>query len=138
MYSDFLELIDRYRNRHNLNEEPLCEEALLREEEMYGRLPPTYREFLKTCPTGSFFDDCFVLYQGPLSFEDLSPKERTPFEEGLLPFGDDNGGTFLCFDTLNSDANGEWPIVEYSYPHYRTQIANSFGEWVMGMVGLFV
>ena len=138
MYRDFLDLIGRYKDRHNLNERTFSDELLEREEILFGRFPNTYREFLKTCPTGSFFDDCFVIYEGPLSFEDLSMEQRTQFEEGLLPFGDDNSGTFLCFDTLNPDSNGEWPVVEYCYPDYRVQIAETFGEWVIGMVGLFV
>ena len=138
MYKDFLELIEKYKGHHNLNLVTFTDADLDAEVSRFGKLPPSYIEFLKRCPTGSFFDDSFILYEGPLSFEDLSLEVRTPSEQGLLAFGDNMGGTILCFDLENPDSNGEYPIVEYVYPDYRIQVASSFHEWIMGMVGLYV
>ncbi len=138
MYDEFLELIEKYRDQHHLNLITFKEDDLEREESRFGALSPSYREFLKLCPTGSYFNESFVLYEGLLSFEDLSLEVRTENEDGLLAFGDDLGGTILCFDTKNPNTNGEFPVVEYKYPDYCVQIANSFHEWLMGMIGLFV
>ena len=73
MYSEFLELIEKYGDLHNLNLTTFDDEDIFKEESRFGKLPPTYKAFLRHCPTGSFFQDSFILYEGLLSFEDLSP-----------------------------------------------------------------
>ncbi len=138
MYDGFLELVKKYHDQHNLNLTTFEDADIKREEARFGTLPPSYLKFLKQCPTGSFFNEAFILYEGPLSFEDLSLEVRTVSEKGLIAFGDDLGGTILCFDTNHPNKNGEFPIVEYKYPDYRIQIADSFSEWIMGMIGMFV
>lgn len=138
MYEEFLELIEKYKGHHNLNFSKFSDADIAAEESRYGRLPPSYLAFLRHCPTGSFFDGSFIIYDGPLSFEELSLEVRTAAEEGLIAFGDNHGGTILCFDINNPDANGEFPIVEYNYPNYRVQIATNFREWLMGIVCMYV
>lgn len=138
MYEDFIELIEKYRDQHNLNLKMFKDDDIAREEDRFGELPPSYRTFLKRCPTGSYFNEAFIIYEGLLSFDDLSLEERSENENGLVPFGDNLGGTFLCFDIKNPDANGEFPVVEYKYPDYSVQVASNFHEWLMGMIGMFV
>jgi len=138
MYDEFMLLLRKYRERHHLCTDPMTECDVLNEENRFGTLPVSYREFLLQVPTGVFFNEAFILYDGLLSFEDLSLQIRTESEEGLIAFGDNLAGTILCFDTRNPGPDGEWPVVEYVYPDYRVQVANSFWEWIMGMVSALV
>jgi hypothetical protein len=136
MYDEFIAMLKKCRDRHELIPETFDDSDIQREQERFGQLPNTYCEFLKQVPTGVFFNEAFILYEGPLSFEDLSLQVRTDAEDGLLAFGDDLAGTILCFDTTSPGPDGEWPIVEYVYPDYRVQVASNFYEWIMGMIGV--
>lgn len=134
MYEEFIQILKKHKERHHLHTQPLMECDVLREEADFGPLPTSYREFLLQVPTGVFFNEAFILYDGLLSFEDLALQIRTEIEDGLVAFGDNLAGTILCFDTKNPGPDGEWPVVEYVYPDYRVKVANSFWEWIMGMV----
>jgi hypothetical protein len=138
MYRDFLELVKKFRGHHDLNLDVFTDDDINAEVHRFGKLPPSYVNFLKSCPTGSYFDGSFILYEGLLSFDDLSLEIRTASEKGLIAFGDDMGGTLLCFDTENPDEYGEYPVVEYVYPHHRTEVAKNFQDWLMSLVGLYV
>jgi len=138
MYDEFISILRHFRERQHLCTEPMSEEDVLLEENRFGPLPKSYREFLLQVPTGVFFNEAFILYDGLLSFEDLALQIRTESEEGLIAFGDNLAGTILCFDTRNPNSDGEWSVVEYVYPDYCVKVANSFWEWIMGMVTALV
>jgi len=136
MYDEFIAILKTCRERNELISDTFDDCDIRKEEERFGHLPATYREFLLQIPTGVFFNEAFILYEGLLSFEDLSLQVRTESEDGLLAFGDDLAGTILCFDTTSPGLDGEWPVVEYVYPDYRVQVATNFYEWIMGMIGV--
>jgi hypothetical protein len=59
---------------------------------------------------------------------------RYMFEDGLIPFGDNGGGDFICFDYRKDRTTNDPPIVIWNHDmgleHRVVFIANNFEEFV--------
>ena len=117
-------------------DEPVCEERIKYVEETIGvKFPKSYRELIKRCDGGYPIKDEFDYYDedfeevlpgsvgGFLTLNEVqgigllklfySPPEFFP--EGLLAFGDNGGGNFVCFDYREGKDNPDPPIVYWSH-----------------------
>ena len=56
------------------------------------------------------------------------------FEDGLIPFGENGGGDYICFDYRNDKTTDNPPIVIWNHDmglkHRVVFIANNFEEFI--------
>ncbi len=125
------------------------------EEKMGVKLPKSYKENIKDCDGGyplksifkyysNYFEEisegsigAFIRIDNPEGANLLSDYYKKPelFPEGLIAFGENGGGDFICFDYRQGKDNLDPPIVYWFHEVAGTGkdvsfIAKNFEEFI--------
>lgn len=111
------------------------------EEDLAIKLPDSFVTFLETFNGGEFLfgrmhavtADGAGFFDFRTEYEHFYEKNEDLTDEDLVPFGDDYGGNYYCFD-LAAMKDNECPIVQWDLDSGANQeprhVANCFTEWL--------
>jgi SMI1-KNR4 cell-wall len=123
---------------------PSAEMLSSAEEKLRCKFPPSFLTFLEKA--GSYQLPFWETYWvGPCEREDIVEANQFERDESssslpsyLVSFYNNGMGDQLCFDTRESDHNGEYPIVFWNHELSQKEnlsglevVADDFAEWLM-------